>query len=199
MSKLISTKSNRLPSKGEPGDVFFATDTKETWIAIGDGRLFSLPVLLAGAAVVPAVGPQGETGRGEKGETGAVGRDGKNGKDSTVPGPAGAKGDKGSDGLSITGRAGANGKDGRDGMDSIVPGPKGERGERGERGEKGEPGDVTVVGDSELHEAVITLRKKLATVQASILQAMADNENSPKYVRDHVRRHLAAVKANAGL
>jgi hypothetical protein len=62
MSKLYSTKSNRLPSKGDPGDVYFATDVKETFIVLGDGRLFSLPVLLSGAHVVPAVGPKGEPG-----------------------------------------------------------------------------------------------------------------------------------------
>lgn len=97
MSKVISTKQGRLPSKGTPLDIYFCTDTKETFIAIGNGQLFSLPDLLAGAHAVPAVGPRGEQGlagtavaKGDKGDQGIPGRDGK---DSTVPGPKGDRGD----------------------------------------------------------------------------------------------------------
>lgn len=87
MSKLIATKLTRLPAKGQPGDVYFTTDTKEYLIAIGDGTLIPTYALFHPHSAAQWIGP-----RGPQGETGATGAA------STIPGPQGpqgANGDKG--------------------------------------------------------------------------------------------------------
>jgi len=92
MASLFSVRSNRLPSKGTVGDVYFTTDCHEIYICAGDGTLLNLKDLLSGA--VPhtrAVGPKGEAG--PQGSPGADGR--------TVigpRGPQGAPGERGADG-----------------------------------------------------------------------------------------------------
>jgi len=64
-----------LPTKGNPGDAYFVTDTKTFYIAIGDGTLVDLASLLQPRAPL-AVGPQGHPGRaGRDAVDGKPGRD----------------------------------------------------------------------------------------------------------------------------
>lgn len=106
---LLSAKSTGLPSKGKPLDIYYCTDTRETYLVAGDGVLLNVRDILQGTTgAVRAVGPQGQPGRSIKGDVGAPGRDGVPGKD----------------GISITGPRGHAGKDGQ----SII-GPPGERGQ----------------------------------------------------------------------
>jgi|SRR5579859_1176444 len=195
---LLSAKSARLPSKGNPLDVFYCTDTKETYLVAGDGVLLNVRDILQGNVPVRAVGPQGQPGRdGLRGDKGDKGDKGEPGKDSIVPGPKGVKGDSGSDGL-----PGLAGKDGRDGKDSIVPGPpgrpgeKGERGEKGDRGEKGERGDLSVIGDAELLAAVEKLRAQKAAVLANLTDRLAAMGDHPIYriARQHLEQVLEEAK-----
>jgi hypothetical protein len=185
---LLSTKSNKLPSKGKPLDIYYVTDTRETFLVAGDGVLLNARDILQGISnPVRAVGPQGQSGRdGGRGETGAQGLQGPPGRDSQVPGPPGAKGDKGGNGLP--------GPAGKDGRDSIVPGPqglKGDKGDTGARAEKGDPGDLTIVGDTELLAAVEKLRAQKAAVKARIIDKLAS-------MGDHIvyriaRKHLEEI------
>jgi alpha-D-ribose 1-methylphosphonate 5-triphosphate synthase subunit PhnG len=46
---------------------------------------------------------------------------------------------------------------------------------RGPQGPQGPPGDITVVGDAELHEAVVKLRKREAAWHAAWLTALQRN------------------------
>jgi hypothetical protein len=192
MAKLLSVKANRLPSKAEPGDVYYVTDQRTFFIGIADGSLINLADLLSAAVPhVRQVGPPGERGlRGAPGDS-VIGPAGRDGKDSTVPGPKGEKGDRGSAGI---------GKDGRDGKDSVVPGPKGEKGDPGQsivgpKGDKGDRGDITVVGDAELLAAIETLKEQKARVQARIITTLAG-------MGDHIvyriaRKHLEDILKEA--
>jgi hypothetical protein len=57
---LLSTKSNKLPSKGKPLDIYYITDTRETFLVAGDGVLLNARDILQGTTnPVRAVGPQG--------------------------------------------------------------------------------------------------------------------------------------------
>lgn len=176
MAKLISTKLHRLPPKGTAGDCYFATDSKETFIAIGDGTLVAVADLLKGAtATVRAVGPAGPQGeKGERGDQGAAGTEGLRGE----------KGERGT-----PGRDGIDGTDGRNGKDGL-PGP---------RGEKGERGDLTVIGDAELKAAVFQLREEKTRFIRALVERMAAAKNTPEYLRDHLLNHLATLKKDAGL
>ena len=189
---LISAKSSKLPSLGKPLDVYYTTDTKETFLVAGDGVLLNARDILQGTTgAVRAVGPLGQPGRdGVRGETGDRGEQGPSGKNSTVLGPQGPVGPKGADGL-----PGPAGKDGRDGKDSIVPGPPGPRGEKGDRGEKGERGDITVLGDAELLAAVEKLRAQKAAVLANIIEKLAGMGDHPG--AQLARIHLEDVKREA--
>ena len=188
MAQLLSTKASGLPSKGEPGDVYFVPDQKTFHLVIADGSLINLADLLSAAVPhVRQVGPAGE--RGLQGAPGPAGPQGIRGEKGTIGGKGepGAKGEKGADGL-----PGPAGKDGRDGKASIVPGPPGPRGEKGDRGEKGEPGDITVVGDAELLAAVEKLRGQKAAVLANIIEKLAAMGDHP--VAQAAKAHLEDVK-----
>jgi len=172
MAKLLSTKSTRLPSKGNPGDVFFVTDQKAFYIAIGDGTLINLADLLSGAVPhVRAVGPQGEAGpRGEKGDAGPQGPRGEKGTAGN-DGQQGPVGPKGADGL--PGPAGKDGKDGKDG----APGPQGPQGLRGELGIMGPRGPMgethyVYVGPAEVEAAHKEILKNRARVLAVLIDKL---------------------------
>ena len=163
MPKLLSAK--QCPSSAEPGTVFFNTVTKETFIALADGRFFNLAGLLS-CQPVAVVGP-----KGERGPAGTPGRDsqvpgpaGRDGKDSTVPGPQGPIGPRGT--------AGSHGQNGKD---STVPGPAGKDGQSivgpaGPKGDKGEPGSVIYPTDSQLAAANKELLQQRARVQAAFFK-----------------------------
>lgn len=159
-------------------------------------------------SVVP--GPTGKDGRdgkdsvvpgpqGGRGEQGIPGRDGQDGQDSIVQGPKGIKGDKGDRGdTGAQGRNGRDGKNGQDGKDSIVPGPAGK--DSTVPGPKGEPGDITVIGDAELHAAVLTLRAEKAKYTAALYEAFERNgkRRSPE-LRTMVDAVLRKLKADANV
>jgi hypothetical protein len=189
---LIATKSNKLPSVGKPLDIYYLTDTRETFLVAADGVLLNARDILQGTTnPVRAVGPQGQPGRdGARGEAGAPGPQGLQGRDSFVAGPQGVMGPKGADGL--PGSAGKDGNNGRDGADSVVPGPMGPQGPAGPMGLQGPPGDVTVVGDAELSAAVAKLRAQKAAALAKIITNTAAMGTSPVYRL--VRMHLEEVK-----
>jgi hypothetical protein len=193
-------KENRLPSKAQPGDVFYVSATKATYFTVADGTLLNLSDLLAGSVPhVRAVGPAGEKGDSIIGATGAAGRDGRDGKDSNIPGPRGETGQPGQTIIGPKGERGEPGRAGRDGADSVVPGPKGDKGDS-IIGPQGPRGDVLIPDDSELAAAVIALRQKLATVQAAFLQGMMDAGNIKHTgVRSLVTNKLEIVKRDAGL
>ena len=193
MADLISVK--RLPSKGEPGNLYFDNQEKSFHLALGDGTLLPVEGMLS-PNPRGIVGPQGE--RGERGATGPQGpaaRDGKDGADSTVPGPQGPRGPKGSDGL--PGPAGKNGADGKDGKDSTIAGPVGPQGPAGPQGPKG---DVLIPNDSELAAAVIQFRDQKARAHAAFLQAMLDvGKIKNRSTAKHIELFLNRVKKEAGL
>lgn len=193
MAKLLSTKSNRLPSKAAPGDVFFVTDQKTFYVAIGDGSLINLADLLSGAVPhVRVVGPQGAPGlpgpqglagpQGERGEKGTTGHDGGQG-------PVGPKG---ADGL--PGTAGKAGEDGRDGKDSVVPGPPGPKGNKGEKGDKGDISYI-YVGAAEVEAAHKEIRAARARLLALIQDKLAGMGAHP--AAQLARIHLEDVKREA--
>jgi Collagen triple helix repeat (20 copies) len=128
-----------------------------------EAQLLELRSLIKSTLLVPGpVGAQGQTGAsGADGKNGAHGKDGANGKDSSVPGPQGPTGRQGERGVKgekgERGEVGPAGKDGIDGQSIVGPqGPKGDR------------GDCTIPNDSEVAEALLTLRKKHAAVLAKI-------------------------------
>jgi hypothetical protein len=170
MSKLFSMKLNKFPEKGTCGDLYFSSDTRETFIALGDGRLFPLAGLLSvapGAGVGPQ-GPQGERGpAGSDAKPAVDGRDGKPG---------------------IQGPAGPAGKDGK-----SIMGPAGPTGAQGPRG------DVLIPNDSELAAAVIALRQERTRVQAALLEEISRSNSLPTSTRRHVQFTLQRVKKAAGL
>lgn len=165
---------------------------------------------------------------GKPGRDGAsiVGPAGPAGKDSTVPGPEGRPG---RDGRSIIGPQGIRGLTGATPEISIgevqtiaadqpariwMTGtfekpvlnfaiPRGAIGATGERGESivGPRGDVLIPNESELHSAVIALRKQVLkerAVRAAIInQAIADNEKQG-IVGKHFARLLADIQRQIG-
>ena len=58
---LYSVKSTNLPATGCPGDIWYATDTRQAYLVLSSKQLFQLSGLL-GANPVPVVGPQGPQG-----------------------------------------------------------------------------------------------------------------------------------------
>jgi hypothetical protein len=189
---LHSTKISKLPSRGQPGDVFYTVDAKQTYWVCADGSLLCLNDLASGQAnAVRTVGPQGEPGAiGPAGPQGLPGERGEKGTPG-AEGSIGPKGDKGADGLS-----GATGKPGRDGRDSIVPGPAGPQGPKGDKGDKGERGDVLILGESELASEVKRLRKEIlrqrAAFQAALAQEIEDRGHNTQLSR-HMRLCCEAI------
>jgi len=97
MAAFFSTTQDRLPSTGNVGDVYHATDTRITYVCIGNGGLVPIDQVLAGVAggqVGPpgATGPQGSTG--QQGMQGLMGLTGLTG----ATGPAGSQGPAGANG-----------------------------------------------------------------------------------------------------
>jgi hypothetical protein len=83
-------KENQLPSKATPGDVFYVSATKTTYLTVNDGSLLNISDLLSGAVPhVRCVGPAGEQGIPGRDGIGINGKDGRDGKDSNIPGPPG--------------------------------------------------------------------------------------------------------------
>jgi hypothetical protein len=112
-----SLKSDKLPSLGKPGDVYYVTNGQQVFLAAADGVLVNLSDIVTRGAEIPrAVGPQGEQGL-----QGPPGRDGRDGRDG-AQGPQGARGETGP-----RGETGAAGRDGR-------PGEKGDTGSAGRDG-----------------------------------------------------------------
>jgi hypothetical protein len=168
MSKLISTKLNKMPATGTPGDLYFASDTRETFIAVGDGRLFPLEGLLS-VAPGAGVGPQGPQGlRGPAGS------------DSSMPGPEGPRGRPGRD-SSVPGPAGP-------------AGPQGPQGPTGPQGPAGPRGDCLIPNAGELAAAVTLLRHRHTRIQAALLFEISRSENLRPSTRLHVKRVLANIQ-----
>jgi hypothetical protein len=168
-------RENLLPSKGTPGDVFYVSATKATYLTVNDGSLLNLSDLLSGATPhVRCVGPAGE--QGIPGRDGTPGRDAapaKDGRDSNIPGPPG---ERGRDGQSIIGPKGDSiigpqGRPGRDGTPGSI-GLRGERGEKGDTGATGPRGDVCIVGEGELQDALKAARQALIETEAKWLAAV---------------------------
>ena len=99
MSKLFSMKLNKFPEKGTCGDVYFSSDTRETFIALGDGRLFPLAGLLS-VAPGAGVGPQGP--QGDRGPAGSDAKPAVDGRDES----RGLLGLPGETGPALLGRVG---------------------------------------------------------------------------------------------
>jgi hypothetical protein len=189
---LLSAKSNTLPSKGKPLDIYYCTDTRETFLVAGDGVLLNARDILQGTtSPVRAVGTQGQPGRdGARGERGDKGEKGDTGKNSTVPGPQGPMGPKGADGFP--------GPAGNDGADSTMPGPQGPRGEKGDRGEKGERGDFTIIGDADLQAAFEKLRAQKARLMAHTITELDGMPNIPaaQLAKLHLQKILRELQRN---
>jgi hypothetical protein len=192
MAKLISVKSNRLPSKAETGDVFFVTDQKTFYIAIADGSLINLADLLSGAVPhVRQVGPKGEPGlQGAPGPAGPIGPRGDKGTDGAA-GPQGPVGPKGSDGLH--GQRGNPGTDGARG-ETGAPGLQGAVGPAGPAGPKGETSFI-YVGAAEVEAAHKEILAARARVLAVIQDKLSTMGNHPVYRL--VKTHLEDVKREA--
>lgn len=70
MAKFWSSRRIDLPETGTIGDIYFCSDTRELFIAIGTGGMVPMAGLLAGPAF-GQVGPIGHQGdRGPQGEPG---------------------------------------------------------------------------------------------------------------------------------
>jgi hypothetical protein len=173
MAQLHSTQLHKLPSKGVPGDAYFALDQKEIFICIPGGQLVPLDGLLSPNPRGP-VGPQGTPG--ERGDTGASGPQGKPGIDGT------------------------NGRDGRDGIDGRdgAPGPKGDKGERGEKGEQGPPGSFAFIGNAELAAEVLKVRAEYLAHKARFVSAMEQAAEDMQDIRPSMRallkQHFEALR-----
>lgn len=193
MANFHSMNSSRLPAKGVVGDVYMATETRDLFIAVADGRLIPLAGLLNPVTVVGARGPQGETGVaggiGPHGLQGPAGRDGVDGK--SVSGPKGSRG-----------ATGATGKDGRDGVDGK-DGATGAQGPQGIQGPKGDKGDVLYVGDAEMEAAVKEARAAMidqhARFLAAIRQALSHAGNLPASNKAAVQGVITKMRQDAGL
>jgi collagen triple helix repeat protein len=177
MAQLHSTQLSKLPSKGTPGDCWFAIDAKQIFICIGDGRLVPLDGLLSPNPSGP-VGPQGQPG--ERGDTGGQGPQGKPGVD------------------------GLNGRDGKDGHDGIdgTPGQRGDKGDPGEKGEQGPPGSFVFIGNEELAEEVRKVRAEFlahrARVHAAIEQAIEDMADLRPGMRALLKSHFETLRNRVG-
>ena len=192
MAIFHSMKRSKLPSSGPVGDLYFCADSRETFVAIGDGRLVALEGLLSCKPIVE-VGPQGEPGSvGPPGPRGLQGADGPQGR----PGVNGAMGPKGHDGanglIGATGKPGKDGKDGRDGAD-------GKNGRDGQNGRDGKDGNVLIPNSDELSAAVISYRQKYARIQAAVLTEISNSKNLPASTRIHVQNVLKRIKREADL
>jgi|ERR1700723_1274371 len=62
MANFFSTLLAKLPRLGNPGDVYFATDTRDLFIAIPGGDLILLTNLWSGNSQVGPPGPAGPQG-----------------------------------------------------------------------------------------------------------------------------------------
>lgn len=146
-------------------------------------------------SVVLSPGPQGKQGQtGASGADGKNGRDGRDGKDSTIAGPVGPPGRTGSSIKGDRGERGERGLPGKDG-ESI----KGARGEKGDTGAQGPRGDVLIVGESELAQAVLELRRKLkiqhATFLAHLIEGIEANRRSSSSASARIlAQHLEVIK-----
>jgi len=162
MAKLFSTKTSGLPSRGNPGDVYFAVDTGTVYLALGDGTLFNVNDLMAGGGVARVVGP-----RGEKGDPGPAGND------SIVPGPQGT--------------AGRDGRDGAQGPPGV--GKQGDPGPQGKRGDDGKPGRDGKDGDA--GKAVAELKNEIQSLKATVNALLDMNKRAGEYI-EWLRARAAA-------
>jgi hypothetical protein len=121
MAKFNNLRAKNLPTKGTPGDLYFAGDARgcKLFIAAGDGTLcpaesiFNITVQSAG--LDGATGAQGQQGpKGERGERGPQGVQGATGERGAT-GPRGLNGSDGKQGL-----AGPQGAPGRDGQITVT-------------------------------------------------------------------------------
>jgi hypothetical protein len=192
MPNLYSVK--RPPSKGtQTGDIYFVTSTKQTFVVLGDGRLFDLAGLLQISTGV-VVGPQGEPGQSIVGPQGPKG--------DSITGPRGPQGPKGDSIVGPKGAAGRDGDRGKPGADSTVPGPAGKDGLSivGPAGPQGPRGDIFIPNESELQAAVIAYRQKYARIQVALLEEISKNlKNRNASTRLHISNALNRVKKEAGL
>lgn len=93
--KLNLCVARNLPSTGSPGDVFFCSDTKESYLVLPDGNLYTIAGLFS-QQPIGVVGPRGGVGpSGDAGNQGATGPAAKDGKDSIIAGPPGPQGPQG--------------------------------------------------------------------------------------------------------
>jgi hypothetical protein len=168
MAKLYSCKTSGLPSRGNSGDVYFASDTGAVYLALGDGTLFNVNDLMKGGGVARVVGPKGEKGDTVVGPAGPQGPPGKDGKDSTIPGPPGPKGDKGSD----------------------APRPQVEafRGPKGDQGPAGKDGDAG--------QEVAALNARMAALESTVQALLDMNKQASAYI-EFLRARAAARRALA--
>jgi hypothetical protein len=196
MANFHSMNSGRLPARGVVGDIYMAAETRELFIAVGDGRLIPLAGLLNPVTVQGARGERGETGRtGAKGDKGDRGFDGAIGPRGET-GPHGERGSQGPQGpRGETGAAGPTGPQG-------TQGERGPAGERGPQGEKGERGDIFYV-DSEAAELCKQLREELirqrAKIQAAIADALDSSATLSPQMRRLFRQRIEALKQQAGV
>ncbi len=190
MAKLFSTKLHRLPSKATPGDVYFCTDSKDLFLAVGDGSLLNVADLFSGAVPhVRTVGPQGEIGAtGAPGPIGLTGQRGERGTD----GSPGATGPAGVDGKSITGPMGPRGERGLTGP----AGPQGLHGVPGPRGEQGPRAEILYVGPEEMAAEIKKLRAEIVRQRAAILAGLIDRLDGIKnaQVKRHLEIHLQSIQ-----
>jgi hypothetical protein len=162
-----------------------------------DAQLLELDKAIKSVVLSPGpVGKQGATGA--SGADGKNGRDGRDGKDSTIAGPIGPPGRAGTSIKGDKGDRGERGPAGKDG-ESI----KGEKGDKGDTGAQGPRGDVTVIGESELAQAVLDLRRKLkeqhATFIAHLIEGIEANRrpgSSPhaRILASHLETILAEIR-----
>jgi hypothetical protein len=190
MPKFYTMKASKLPSRSEVGDLFFTSDTRESFVCVGDGRLVNLNGLLS-CQPITEIGPQGERGlkgdAGERGPQGVPGVQGEPGKNGSV-GPAGRNGANG-----LPGQTGKPGNDGAVGAQGPA-GAKGELGPQGPKGDKGERGDVLIPNSDELSAAVIAYRQKHARAHAAILAEISKSSGLRPSTRLHVQRVLKNIQ-----
>jgi hypothetical protein len=172
---------------GEPFTFYFCRDTKEMFLTDSVGNFINIGSIFAAVLdgraplAIPAQGVAGRDGaqgiKGDRGAKGNDGKDGRNGHDSTVAGRDGARGDKGEQGVQgLKGDKGDKGDRGEQGLQGV----------QGLRGEKGERGDYSIPTDSEIGQALITLRSQRAKVQAALLIEVERAKGLHPNVRIHV-------------
>lgn len=99
--KLNLCVARNLPSTGSPGDVFFCSDTKESYLVLPDGNLYTIAGLFSQQPIGVAgpTGPRGQQGdasaQGLQGPVGPTGSQGPRGPQGD-PGPQGPQGEPGS-------------------------------------------------------------------------------------------------------